>query len=186
MLQSYTVEWILAGGWLVYFIMRLVHNWLSQTHIRFEIFFWIKIFAHPFLLLAVLQLLTGFGIPPAMPAWSVLCGFAVFGSGLYLTYNAHVTLGMNYSAAIADKKPRNLVTRGPYGIIRHPIYLGACIMWLGFEIALYSPLIFSIPVFIPLIIWQINREEKTLSSIFEDAWSKYKQSTPYKLLPFIF
>jgi protein-S-isoprenylcysteine O-methyltransferase Ste14 len=44
---------------------------------------------------------------------------------------ARKTLGGNWSASLTFKENHELIMRGPYGLVRHPIYSGLLMLSLG-------------------------------------------------------
>ena len=79
---------------------------------------------------------------------------------------------------------RGLVIRGPYRIVRHPLYLGEIIVTFGLMLPVISPL--AILIFateIALQIWRISFEEPILEDAFPE-YSTYKENTK-RLVPFI-
>ena len=71
-----------------------------------------------------------------------------------------------------------LVTSGPFAIIRHPMYLGILLVGLGGTL-LYRTwtMVFIIFMFLGLQL-RTRREEEALSSAFGDQWSEYIRSVP--------
>src|SRR5215813_2654829 len=51
--------------------------------------------------------------------------------GLLLTLWARVVLGGNWSSGVVFKEQHELIERGPYAYMRHPIYSAALLMFLG-------------------------------------------------------
>jgi protein-S-isoprenylcysteine O-methyltransferase Ste14 len=87
------------------------------------------------------------------------------------------------SRIIEVDKEQKVIQTGPYRLVRHPMYLGALIMYLASPIALGSywaiiPALFIIPVLIARII----DEEKILEKELE-GYSAYKLNTKYRLIP---
>jgi protein-S-isoprenylcysteine O-methyltransferase Ste14 len=70
---------------------------------------------------------------------------------------------------------RRLVTTGPYGLSRHPIYTGGCLAYVGLFIT--RP---TLPIAVALVVWAIcmrmrmRYEEAILSSVFP-AYADYRQ-----------
>src|SRR5438094_5509881 len=56
-------------------------------------------------------------------------------SGLVFAIWARVILGRNWSGVITLKEGHELIERGPYRVVRHPIYTGILAMFAGTAIA---------------------------------------------------
>jgi protein-S-isoprenylcysteine O-methyltransferase Ste14 len=68
-----------------------------------------------------------------LPASSVAAygGLALTTAGLALAVWARFYIGGNWSALVELKKDHQLIRRGPYVIVRHPIYSGFMLATLG-------------------------------------------------------
>ncbi len=89
------------------------------------------------------------------------------------------------SATIEVSSEQKVISSGPYGVVRHPMYAGAFLLLLFTPLALGSWI--AIPLPIPLILVIIVRlldEEKFLSSN-PSGYQAYRQKVPYRLLPLI-
>jgi protein-S-isoprenylcysteine O-methyltransferase Ste14 len=77
-----------------------------------------------------------------------------------------------------------LVTEGPYALVRHPIYGGMLLAMLGS--ALGQSVFWSLPLIVygPLFIRSARREEKLLSEQFPERYPAYEKRTKM-LLPFL-
>jgi len=89
------------------------------------------------------------------------------------------------SRIIQVEKGQTLITTGLYGIVRHPMYFGALMMYLATPIALNSywgllPMI-SLPVYIVL---RLLNEEKLLKKDLP-GYSAYCEKVRYHLIPYI-
>lgn len=75
---------------------------------------------------------------------------------------------------------RKLIKTGPYGYVRHPIYLAAIIEVLAIPLIFkaFYVLIFSFLVCMPIQIKRAYFEEKGLVEIFGQEYSEYKDKTP--------
>src|SRR5579883_1040667 len=51
--------------------------------------------------------------------------------GLLVCIFARITIGTNWSSSVVVKKNHELVQKGPYGYVRHPIYTGILLMILA-------------------------------------------------------
>jgi protein-S-isoprenylcysteine O-methyltransferase Ste14 len=68
--------------------------------------------------------------------WSFWIGAAVTLVGLLFAIWARQHLGSNWSQAVTVKQGHELITTGPYTLVRHPIYTGILTGFLGTAIAL--------------------------------------------------
>ena len=69
-----------------------------------------------------------------------------------------------------------LVERGIYHFIRHPIYAGDLLLLLGFELALNSWLVLGVLLLTPVVVVQARREERTLEANLP-GYREYRDST---------
>jgi protein-S-isoprenylcysteine O-methyltransferase Ste14 len=76
-----------------------------------------------------------------------------------------------------------LVTTGLYGIIRHPLYVGAFLLWVAVAVANLSLVAAAVMLLfvVPTYVLYIRREEETLEEVFGDAYRNYCRRVP----PFI-
>ena len=78
---------------------------------------------------------------------------------------------------------RGLVMRGPYRLVRHPVYLGELISAFGILIAKPQPLIVAIfGLFVVLQYWRTRFEERALSDAFPVEYPAYRAGVP-RLVP---
>ena len=118
--------------------------------------------------------------------WLMYFGTCLFILGLFFSLYSRLVLGNEYMPALSTKASGRLVTSGPFKIVRHPVYFGGLMGFLGLELALNSPLIFLIVVIFPLVVKQINIEEKILLFEHSDEWGNYTKQTRFKLIPFVY
>ena len=86
---------------------------------------------------------------------------------------------------ILVEKGQKVISTGPYSIIRHPMYLGALVMWAATPIALGS--CWALPPFLllfPIMVLRILNEEEVLRRGLP-GYSAYCKKTPYRLLPYV-
>ena len=84
---------------------------------------------------------------------------------------------------IQDDQGHQVVTTGPYAIVRHPMYVGLVLMFCGFPLVLGSRLA-AIPVFVMaiLLIVRTSYEDKFLQEGLP-GYSDYSETTKFKLIP---
>jgi protein-S-isoprenylcysteine O-methyltransferase Ste14 len=85
---------------------------------------------------------------------------------------------------MTQKDEPELVTSGPYGLVRHPIYSGILVAGLGTAVALSW--VWLAAVILPGIffIYSATVEERYLTEQFPDEYPAYKRSTKM-LVPYI-
>jgi protein-S-isoprenylcysteine O-methyltransferase Ste14 len=144
-----------------------------------------------FIPLLVIGLLSGY-----LPAyterkgWWVLDGDAVrwLGVSLYLAGGVLriwpvFILGRRFSGLVAIQPGHELVTDGVYRIIRHPSYLGACILMFGWALAFRSGVgLILAALIIPPLLARIRSEEALLRAQFGEQYEAYCRRTA-RLVP---
>ena len=135
------------------------------------------------LILAVFQI----GTLDYLEEYSIIryIGLAVYLVFSWIQVWSFKTLGDNYSQDIMIKKNHELVTNGPFKIIRHPQYLCQIVLDLGVTAATFSYLvgIFAL-IEIPIYIMRASLEDKLLAKYFSEKFSDYKKKSGF-MFPFI-
>lgn len=110
---------------------------------------------------------------------------AIVLAGLVVTLWARAVLGENWSASPAIKEKHELIERGPYAYVRHPIYSGVLLMALGTTILYGRVGGFAVLVALFIGLWfKALPEERLLTQHFPEAYSKYKTRVK-ALIPFV-
>jgi len=145
-------------------------------------------FAWILFLFVVVQLL-GVQILPIMPKNTViqLIGIVVLVIGTWVCISARRTLAENWVSGEEHqiKEHQHLIITGIYSIIRHPIYLGLTLSFIGGEMVAQSYLFISLIAYFVSAYVQGKREEKILLSHFGDRYKEYMKRTKM-LIPYIF
>jgi protein-S-isoprenylcysteine O-methyltransferase Ste14 len=113
-------------------------------------------------------------------------GWAIFAGGMLLFVVAVVYLKRAFLGDI-DPATDTLQTRGPYRLVRHPLYLGMFVATIGFAIAFGSlwGMLIVVAVFIPAGLWRARLEEEALARKFGTEWQQYAKDTHF-ILPLVF
>ncbi|MFI4908096.1 MAG: methyltransferase family protein [Steroidobacterales bacterium] len=107
--------------------------------------------------------------------WAAL-GAALTFLGLLFTVWARITLGRNWSGVAAVKADHELITGGPYGWVRHPIYSGLALAFVGMAIAGGQWRgVLSIALVLVAIVQRIVVEERFMRQQFGAVYTAYAQ-----------
>jgi len=106
-------------------------------------------------------------------------------SGLAFAIWARITLGRNWSGAITLKEEHELIERGPYRIVRHPIYTGILAMFAGTAVAIgtFGGFVGVLLLFISSWI-KLKREEDLMLKQFPAEYSAYRRRVK-RIIPFL-
>jgi protein-S-isoprenylcysteine O-methyltransferase Ste14 len=121
--------------------------------------------------------------PPNMFASAIAMIVTALGAATMLWARYH--LGRNWSGNVTFKEDHKLITSGPYAYIRHPIYSGLVLMFLG--TAIYNAHVDWFLIFMIFFIgahYKAGKEEKLMAEHFPAEYAEYKKRTG-ALVPFI-
>ena len=117
--------------------------------------------------------------------WPFWLGAAITIAGLLFAVWARMHLGRNWSRAVTIKQDHELITNGPYALVRHPIYTGILTGLLGTAIAISEVRGFIVVVLFFLAFWmKLRMEEQWMRSQFGEAYDIYAHRTA-ALVPYL-
>lgn len=114
----------------------------------------------------------------------------VIGLAFYIVFSwvqiwSTKALGDNFSQDIAIKKDHQLVTSGPFKIIRHPQYLSQILLDIGGAAATLSFVLMPLALIqIPFLFMRASFEDKLLEKHFGDHFRNYKKKSG-QIFPYI-
>ena len=117
--------------------------------------------------------------------WRAAVGVAFFALGVGLAAWARTALGRNWGTPMTQKTDPELITSGPYRLVRHPIYSGILLAGSGTAVALSWPWLTAVALAGIYFLYSASVEERYMSERFPDDYPRYKRSTRM-LVPFIF
>jgi protein-S-isoprenylcysteine O-methyltransferase Ste14 len=117
--------------------------------------------------------------------WRAGLGLVLFALGLGLAIWARVHIGRNWGAPMTEKDEPELVTSGPYRLVRHPIYSGLLIAAVGSAVALNWQWLIAVLLAAVYFVYSATVEERYLTEQFPEAYPAYKRVTKM-LVPFVF
>jgi protein-S-isoprenylcysteine O-methyltransferase Ste14 len=189
-------EFVLRIGTFLLFIGRIVYWFVTEVQANKEkpklrtltISALIKRgITSGFIVLILLQLLglSLFQFAPQIYLQSF--GFLLVVVSIWISINARITLGTNWThaAEYQIKQNHSLVTSGIYRHIRHPIYTGMWLSYIGAELVVrsYVVLPFFLLVFAGYL--QAKAEEKILLRQFGKQYAAYMKKTK-RFIPYLF
>jgi protein-S-isoprenylcysteine O-methyltransferase Ste14 len=96
------------------------------------------------------------------------------------------TSARNWSRSVTIKQDHELITTGPYALLRHPIYTGSLAGFLGLAIALSEVRGFVAFALMFLVFWvKLSMEERWMRSQFGETYATYVHRTA-ALVPYLF
>lgn len=119
-----------------------------------------------------------------VPAFVVLLGDLLVASGLILIWL--VFRRNSFAAVTVNVEPEQpVISTGPYALVRHPLYSGALLLFLGtpFGLGSWWGLILVVPL-VALILWRIKLEETYLSTHLS-GYRDYCARVTHRLIPLI-
>jgi protein-S-isoprenylcysteine O-methyltransferase Ste14 len=98
------------------------------------------------------------------PAILRIVGIIIYTFGLLTAIAARFQLGENWANIETGQilERQQVVAKGVYGFIRHPIYTGDLLLLLGLELTLNSWLVAGVLLLAPIVLRQAVKEERML------------------------
>ncbi len=119
-----------------------------------------------------------------MPLVWAIAGDMLLAIGFYLIFLVYRENTFT-SATIEIAQNHQVISTGPYAIVRHPMYASASLYLLGTPLALgsYWALI-PIAAMIPCLIWRLFDEERFLATNLS-GYIEYQNRVRHRLVPFV-
>jgi protein-S-isoprenylcysteine O-methyltransferase Ste14 len=111
-------------------------------------------------------------------------GALLFACGIALAVWARLALGRNWGMPMTQKAEPELVTAGPYRLVRHPIYSGLLLAVLGTALATDLLGLLIAAILGAYFYRCASVEERNLTATFPASYPAYRTSTKM-LIPFV-
>jgi protein-S-isoprenylcysteine O-methyltransferase Ste14 len=122
-------------------------------------------------------------LPPTESGFWI--GALLTAAGLGLSAWARVHLGRNWSATVTVKQGHELIRTGPYARVRHPIYTGVVLAFVGTAIAVGEWRgVLAVAIETVAFARKLRLEERWMSETFGEDYRGYRARTA-ALIPFI-
>jgi protein-S-isoprenylcysteine O-methyltransferase Ste14 len=181
----HAVEVVFAVGWAAFWIYWLVAAFsMKRTHIS-----WSRQLPIRAVILVLVILLTHLGAfrdhrVNTDPSLAGL-GLALFALGLAFAIWARIHIGRNWGTPMSQRDEPELVTSGPYRLVRHPIYSGILVAGIGTAIALSWVWLIGVALAGIYFVYSAVVEERNLIRQLPDIYPAYMSGSKM-LVPFIF
>lgn len=179
------VEVVFAVGWGAFWIAWLAAAfsmrrgrvpWSRELGIR-------AVIAVVVILLIRLGAFRGHGLETDL--WRRGIGLLLFAVGLGFAVWARVHIGRSWGPPMTQRDHPEIVTSGPYALVRHPIYSGILAAGVGTAVALDGRWLTVVVLAGVYFTYSATVEERYLTEQLPDSYPAYRASTKM-LIPFVF
>jgi protein-S-isoprenylcysteine O-methyltransferase Ste14 len=128
-----------------------------------------------------------FALSPEFPILAKVIGVIFFNCGLAIVLKAYLDNPFA-SPVVRIQKERNqkVVSTGTYSMVRHPIYSGGIVAFIGMPLLLGSFIGVGCAIVVSILIAiRAVKEERMLADELE-GYDEYCKKVRYRILPFIF
>ena len=115
----------------------------------------------------------------SLPSWAGWVGVVVMIGAILVFWRAHADLGLNWSPSLEIREKHELITRGIYGVIRHPMYASQWLWVIAQALLLQNWLagIVNLIIFIPFYFMRVKAEEALMLDSFGEQYREYMKKT---------
>lgn len=131
------------------------------------------------------------GIPEAADypasAWAVAIGTIIFAAAMWVFRRTHKELGRNWSITLEIRDRHELISGGPYGLVRHPMYTSFLLMGVGqaFLLANWIIGLAGLVGFAILFFLRVDEEERMMLETFGPQYRDYMEKTK-RIIPYLY
>jgi len=114
-----------------------------------------------------------------------VAGASLVGIALIVVAWARLELGHSFTPFPRPRERGELVTRGPFRVVRHPIYLGATLLFVGLSLLYSWPSLILSGALGLLWAAKARVEERYLVARFPE-YEQYRRRVRRRLVPFVY
>lgn len=125
-----------------------------------------------------------YGWTGGFPDWLKIIGLVGLIPSFYLILQTYIVNAyLSRVVRVQEDRGQRVVTTGVYGIVRHPMYLGASLFFICGPLLMESIFGVGLGLFMTLVLaYRITREEALLVEDLE-GYAEYKGKTKFRLIP---
>jgi protein-S-isoprenylcysteine O-methyltransferase Ste14 len=100
-------------------------------------------------------------------------------AGVALAFWARITIGRNWDGYVTLKHGHRLIRAGPYALVRHPMYTGFIVGFLGSAVsAARIDAFLGVMIVTVSFVYKFRQEETLLTGEFGEAYLNFLRSVP--------
>ena len=113
-----------------------------------------------------------------LPSWAGWLGVVILAGALFVFWRSHADLGLNWSPSLEIREKHELITRGIYGVVRHPMYASQWLWVIAQPLLLQNWIAgwLDLLVFFPFYFMRVKPEEELMLEQFGDQYRSYMQN----------
>jgi protein-S-isoprenylcysteine O-methyltransferase Ste14 len=113
----------------------------------------------------------------SLPDWAGWLGVLLAAGAVFVFWQAHADLGLNWSPTLEIREKHELIKKGIYGVIRHPMYASQWLLVLAQPLLLQNWIagFMNLLIFIPFYLLRVKAEEQLMTEKFGDQYRIYVQ-----------
>nr|WP_309084698.1 protein-S-isoprenylcysteine O-methyltransferase [Chelativorans sp.] len=119
--------------------------------------------------------------------WSIAAGALLFALALWVFRISHKALGRNWSITLEIRDQHNLISTGPYALVRHPMYTSFLLMAVGQFLLLSNWIVGLVGLlgFATLFFLRVDKEEHMMLESFGPQYRDYMERTK-RIIPYLY
>jgi protein-S-isoprenylcysteine O-methyltransferase Ste14 len=123
---------------------------------------------------------------PGFPWWLKGFGVLILMASAFLIFRSYVDNPyLSPLVRIQEERDQRVVSTGVYGFVRHPMYLGGVLLFIGVPLLLGSIVGLAVGLALILLVARRIKGEEELLSEELDGYAAYMHNVKFRLIPYI-
>lgn len=109
----------------------------------------------------------------------IIAGLLLVVAGAAFNVAGRLVLKSGWANQIRVYEGQRLLTSGPFGVVRHPLYASLIWIFVGGSLIYANPvsLVLTLFVFVPMMYVRAKKEDAVLEAAYGDEFAQYKSKT---------